>query len=367
MSLVLHVGMPKCASSALQTYLSTQEFGADTKNRCAYIALQENGKIVSGKELSVKASASPYGYCASHAGKLLSEYSDAQKREVRAVIRDMLREHSKVVLSCEAWGGNPETLSDDCVFADDDFDVRVVAYIRPQVEWLNSAWWQWGAWSNTSLLNWTQQNRAKAKWHRIVQKWRRKPWVQGLDVRVLDDDIVRDFAAYLGNYPVSLQPQANQGLPDVVLRLFQRNRALRQTAHSSAVEFILSRQIQFGQAYAPTPWVLRPNLIAQLVEYFREDNEALLESLSENQKNRMSTDPRWWDANAYQDKRVNKAADRKLQADELELLTVDALHAITRLDAKLREFQLGWSRLKEKFEGSIDERELMSLLGKELH
>jgi hypothetical protein len=353
--------MPKCASSALQTYLSTQAFSKDTQNRCAYIALHADGKIVWGEDLFFNAAASPYGYCASHDGSSLSAYTETQKRDAQALIRRLTQEFDTVVLSCESWGGSPETFSDDCLFADIDIDVRVVAYIRPQVEWMNSAWWQWGAWSDVPLLQWVEKNRAKAKWSRVLHEWRSKAWVQHVDLRILDEDIVQDFASYLGAYSASVQALANQGLPDVILRLFQRNRGLRQNAHSSAIEFILSRQMHFAQSYMPTPWVLRPKLIAQLLAYYSDDNARLLQCLSEDQKNKMASNSLWWSPVGYQGKHLHKATDKKLELEELEKLTVDALQVIDRLDARVREFQSNWMKLRDKFDLTPEDLEANGL------
>ncbi|MDQ9172260.1 hypothetical protein Q8A64_17760 [Oxalobacteraceae bacterium R-40] len=318
--------------------------------------MQEQGKIVWGEDLYAIAALSPYGYCASHAGKVLETYSDSQKHNARAVIRELMQEYETVVFSCEAWGRAPNAFSENCLFAD-EFNVRVVAYVRPQVEWMNSAWWQWGAWTDLPLIRWIQKNRSKAKWHQILQAWRRKSWVGNIDIRILEDDIVQDFVSHLGDYSISIQPYANQGLPDIALRLFQRNRALRQSAHASAIEFILSRNIAFGQNYEPTPWVLRPKLIAQLLDYYRSDNEALLDCLPEVQKIKIKGNAFWWDTGPYMEKPFHKAADKKIPLEELEQLTVDALQTISRLDARLREFQAGWMKLKGKIDFTKDDLE----------
>ncbi|MBK1723532.1 hypothetical protein CKO23_14960 [Thiocystis violacea] len=326
--------MPKCGSSALQSYLSSSALEQVTEGRCAYVSLQRDGRVLSGAELARSAVSSPYGYCSSLGGDLIKALTAQQQRDARAVLEELGGKHETVILSCEAWGAHPAHFADDCLFADDRFRVEVVAYVRPQVEWMNSAWWQWGAWTTLQSGQWIRRQRHSVCWHSLLSQWESKPWVEQLNVRVLDGDIVQDFMADLG-YAVGPQAQINRGLPAIVLRLFQRHRQLRAGPHDSAIDFVLSRHLRLDKTH--TPWVMRPGLVRELVDFFREDNERLSLRLAPDDREKMLSDRRWWEADAYAGRALRSPAvlDR-VNGAELEGLAVAALEAIGRLDAELR-------------------------------
>jgi uncharacterized small protein (DUF1192 family) len=336
MNVLLHLGMPKCGSSALQTYLSSPTFAKDSGGRCAYVALHAGGKLLWGDALHANAAASPFGYCSSHMGNVLSRYTPDQKRAVQAGMRDLLRSHDLLVLSCEGWGANHTLFFDDCLFDDPAFQIGALAWVRPQIEWMNSAWWQWGAWSKASASKWIQHTRPKAQWHTAARAWSKKPWVKQVGFRLLEGEIVQDFMGLLG-YPVSPQASANESLPASVLRLFQRNRSLRPGVHDSAIEFSLARHLRLGGG--KTPWILRQKMVERLLKYYRKDNEALLAALPADQGERMRNNPLWWDASAYAERTLSTPTPGAPKVDELEALTVAALETIARLDAQLRRLE----------------------------
>lgn len=336
MNVILHLGMPKCGSSALQTYLSGPALQRDTGGRCTYVALHAQGKLLAGPDLMAYARASAYGYCSSHAASVISQYSASQKRSLRSQLQELGKQYETLIFSCEGWGPNAHRFARGCLFADKAFDVTVVGYVRPQMEWLNSAWWQWGAWGELSLGKWIERNRVKALWHTVMQAWAAQPWVRQAQTRLLNGEVVQDFMSSLG-YHIPAQPRANQSLPATVLRLFQRNRRLRPGVHDSAIEFVLARQLKMEGG--STPWVLRQRMVSELLPFYRKDNERLLETLPAEQRQKMQGDARWWDAAHYLQRPVGRPVAGQIDAAALEKLTVAALEAVHRLDAQVRQME----------------------------
>ncbi len=155
-------------------------------------------------------------------------------------------------------------------------------------------------------------------------------------MRLLKGDIVQDFMSHLG-YQIPEQVRTNQALPELVLRLFQRNRQLRPEPHESEIEFALMRHLNIAGKRAP--WVMRQNMVERLLRLYHEDNESLLRFLPEAQRDVMRHDPRWWDVSAYADKKPGKLEKMNLPKGELEELTVAAMEAIVRLDEEVRRLR----------------------------
>lgn len=341
MKILLHIGMPKCGSSALQTFWSSGSFYEAAKTeRTAYIAVHQDGQLWSGDELVSKASASAHGYLSSHSGSELAAMGVAKRRHVIAEIKAMAADYDQLIFSNEGWGPHPDEFIDDILFADPAFEVSILAYVRPQVEWMNSAWWQWGAWTDAPLNKWVNGNIAKANWNLQLKKWLQKSWVKRVDVRLLQGDVIQDFNSYAG---ISLNAGGhhNQGLPGLVLRLFQHHRKLRPGPHKSAIDFVLSRQLEMERGN--TPWVIPPPMVSRLITAFHEDNQKLLDLLPPDQRDHMLQDHRWWDAEAYSSKTLSPPFVQRLNPNDLETLSVAALEAVFRMDEELRRLkkQLG--------------------------
>lgn len=347
MKLLLHIGMGKCGSSALQTYLCSEEFSAVVSGRCAYVALHQDGSLLWGDSLSACVATSVFGYCSSHTGSAISELDSKQRKNVVAQLKALGEQYDTLILSNEGWGPNPEHFIVDCLFSDPAFDVSVLAYVRPQVEWMNSAWWQWGAWTKAPMPRWVNNNRPKAQWYALIQQWNVKPWVNQVDIRLLDGDVVQDFMAYLG-YTVPASSRTNQSLSASVLRLFQHNRQLRPGPHDSAIEFAMARHLSLEAG--KNPWVLKYPQVEQLIEFYRQDNEQLVDILPTEQSKKMLRDPRWWQAETYAARNVSPPSVKKLNVHDLEQLSVAALEAIVRLDGEVRKLQRRLSVLKNSKE-----------------
>lgn len=335
MRILLHVGMPKCGSSALQACWSSKAFEqAGRVARIGYAAVHENGKVWSGDELVESAAANVYGYLSSHGGKGLSAFNMLERARIRKSLLGLATKYDTLILSNEGWGPHALDWADDSLLASKDFDVTVLAYVRPQAEWMNSAWWQWGAWTDAPLPRWVNRNLAKVQWHDLLGQWQQKPWVRQVDVRLMQGDVVQDFMQYAG---VKLAPQArtNQSLPASVLRLFQHHRELRPGPHDSAIEFVLARQLSLEQGR--TPWVMRPALIEQLIAGCAEGNRQLMSMLPAEQQALMTADSRWWDPRSFDERELRPAMTKQLNLAELEGLAVAALQAISRLDEEVRK------------------------------
>lgn len=332
MKIFLHVGMPKCGSSALQTYLSHNPSIVCGDDKFDYAVIRPGGSLISGNTLIEEAASSAFRYAATIPAERINKMSRKSQNKFMNEV-GLLSEHADgLIISSEGWGQKAELFNDECIFNNAEFDTHVIMYVRPQVSWVNSAWWQWGAWTDRPLARWLRANKDSANWFLSASKWREKRWVNDLTIRVLPSSIVDDFATILG---AEFQDELihNKSLPGSMLRIFQRNRGLRHNAHDSSIDFILARHLELDQV--ATPWVIPPNLVEKLIDYFRDDNDRLMALLSPEQSEIMSNDDRWWSPNAYDSLVHEKAGPIKANAVELESITVAALMAVKSCDKQI--------------------------------
>jgi hypothetical protein len=328
--------MPKCGSSSLQAYLSSDHFKAVSKsNKLAYAVINEMGYLIIGDELCLKAKQLPFQYLTSASGANISKFSDDIKKSLIKKIQSLEAYFDTLIFSNEGWGQNPHHFYSQNLFDHPSLNVTFLAYVRPQVEWLNSAWWQWGAWTDAPLRKWIRVNRMKARWYDTISKWSEKDWVRKIDIRIFNDDIVGDICSYLKIVDNSQPVYLNYGLPEIVLRIFQRNRVLRPGPHDSMVDFILREHLDLSNNLG-TPWVLRENIVKSLVDYYVEDNKSLSGLLSFAQQETMLNDTRWWSHLQYPATAKSSNVMKSMRHKDLEPLLVSALNAIVALDAKLR-------------------------------
>jgi hypothetical protein len=338
MKIILHIGMSKCGSSALQSYLSSSEFYEIGKlNRIVYAAIDEKGGLQHGAPLIKNAAGSNFGYITSCSGSHISALDKAFKKKLLRNIASLKTDYDTLILSNEGWGSNPSHFLNDVFLSSKDLRVTILGFVRPQIEWLNSAWWQWGAWADAPFHKWINSNKSKAKWFELFSKWENIKWASDVEIKLLSPDIVSDFNTFLGlQSRLNLSPKKiNAGLPEQILRLYQRNRNLRSGSHSSDIDFILSKHISLDGE--KTPWVVPYRLTRSLIEYFLEDNKNLLTKISSIQKKDMESNNSWWSADCYLEKLVRPANQKHLKCHELEPILVSALEAIVRLNNELKK------------------------------
>lgn len=304
--LILHVGSAKCGSSALQTALSAQtRLTAPNTPGLVYAALHARRGLLHGPDLVAVAQSQSFGYESSSFAQDL--------RDMDCFYRDKtLANNDHVILSNEGWFSNFNMMAKSGFLDALGVSFGVFAVVRPQIEFVNSGWWQWGAWDKfPSLETWSA--RQATLWHSHLRKWQRHPACTGITVRLMSRDIVGDFFDAYGLTPEPELPRgqtSNVSLPGEVLRLFQRHPDLRQGR--PVIDFVLSKFVLGTQ---PTPWVVNPDLAEKLVTQARDDNEALCALLPGDQAARMRNTQGWWSADAYADKPLESSVPQPADTD----------------------------------------------------
>ncbi|KMW58815.1 hypothetical protein AIOL_003795 [Candidatus Rhodobacter oscarellae] len=176
-------------------------------------------------------------------------------------------------------------------------------YVRPQVEFINSSWWQWGVWGNMPFEQWYKHRLRESKWDEMLVAMSALPVEHELHIGTCSENVVADFYAKLGvdPKPELLNARTNETLSTAAISFLLRNRKYRPTPHANKADVILEDFAPFKAA--PKPWCLQPHLVEEVIERNRESNLRLLELVPAHVAEQIAADPHWWDPNAYADKR----------------------------------------------------------------
>lgn len=293
---ILHIGAPKCGSSALQMALSASPAlrGADG-SRYAYLARHSRG-VLQGGALTRAAQASPYGY-ANWANMARGEDADAYWAGLRAAVRQCGARGAVPVLSSEGWiergqafgvrsglgGGAP---------------VEAIAFVRPPLDWLNAAYWQWGVWQYGAFHNRNTETwlgPARFGLGRQIADWAA---VLAIRLRVLPagQDAVGGFARAYG-LPLRPLGQVNGAVPPALIGFLLRNRRFRPSPHASAVEFVFNRWCLVPGT--PRPWAFLPRFAEAIWPALQDEVSRLLDVLPENEAGALLADPGWRSLGPY--------------------------------------------------------------------
>ncbi|NHK27001.1 hypothetical protein FF098_003665 [Parvularcula flava] len=191
LKIIVHIGYSKCGSSAIQHYLCRNRRLVSGQDSLGYFVVT-NGRLIPDWQVALKNRASLAGYSAS-TGSLADAILSLDRH-----YRDNPQDRSVPIISNENWGNNiniaglrdlPEELRAR-------LDLHVLAWVRPQISWLQSAWWQWFAWredrASIETIWKTQCNTAK--WTTRLERIAALDCVRRVSVRLNDGrDIIEDL------------------------------------------------------------------------------------------------------------------------------------------------------------------------------
>ena len=320
---IVHIGAGKCGSSALQRSLSLKPLLKGPQGRnLEYIVIDNSGGLVRGQAIVNAAKASVYGYLSS---------TDLRNDTSTDLVIDGIRRLADIapnvvpVVSCEGWIAKSELFRDRSIFLEAGLAAEVVIYVRPQLDWLNSGWWQWGAWSGHALERWLNANIENVKWDRAIGVWTDMPGVSKVHVRLATGDVPADFGM-LFDVELSSSGRVNVSGDGLLLRALQRFRAFRSHEHDPFFEFAFAK-------WAPgprrkTPWVIPHAEGERILEKLRPSNSALMELTGPQIAEQMQNDPRWWSIKPYLEKDVEPVMIDGLSIKDYEELLTRAFYAL---------------------------------------
>ena len=297
---ILHVGAPKCGSSALQQALSVSPdlIGADGQRHVYQAArMTKAGPVpVQGRRLGAMVRHSVHGY-ATWPNVTRQDDPVAYWQIVAKGVADVRHQGHVPILSSEGWIAHAAAAAGLRQAAGLDL-LDVIAFLRPPLDWLNAAYWQWGIWPIGVLHNphterWIKRVRYDPASQ--VVDWTRVPGVR-LSVDSARSDVVAGFARRYG-LPLEAGGTVNSAPPPALTGFLLRNRRYRPTAHDSATEFVVQRWCRF----APTDklWAFPPRFATEAWPRLQEDVARMMEALPPTTAERLLAEPGWTTLDPY--------------------------------------------------------------------
>lgn len=322
---IFHIGFGKTGTSSIQASLCQNEELFSENQAYKYLVVSEEGEILSNEKVRYLSGKNGLGYCSS-----TPNFADLKNlREIGKQVEEYNRRGITPVFSQEDWARRAGDFTANNVFREMGITVDVVAYVRPQVEWMNSGWWQWFAWNSqfkavqdvtsawgTHFISWAAQ----------LSNWEKIQNVNKVDVRLHSKDVVTDFFdKYLkvSSYKINKQ-RSNVSLPPILVKLLLNFSEVR-TEHSAHVDEKLSKA--FPGVFS-NPWVITREYAEFLLKSLEADNKSLLRFISAELQEEMLKDDRWWSITAYLNKCDNVTTDFKLSEEEKDLLLKNMLDYI---------------------------------------
>ena len=328
---ILHIGMGKCGSSALQAALSANpRFGRESGPEAIYLAHDHKLRLIEGRRLTRQAETRNAGHAN---GATTLDLLDGAV-DLDALARTIARHRAAgrdVVLSNEGWARHAARFAESRFVERVAPDAEIVVSVRPQVEWLNSAWWQWGAWSDRPFDRWMRRQRdlGSYDWHATVEAWKTVPGVAAIRVMPASFDVVGAFRRATG-LPLVGGPRSNRTAPAVLLRRMQLHPDLRP---GPGADFLYAHHLPTLKGKAP--WVIDPSLAAEVIAETTAGNRALLPLMTDIDAAAVAADARWWDAAAFADRTPEPADPVPPDPAALEALAHAALTSLSAVDRQV--------------------------------
>jgi hypothetical protein len=206
-------------------------------------------------------------------------------------------------------------------------------FIRPPLDWLNSAWWQWGAWSGQPFEKWYSRAIKRIQWARYFEEWNNLPMVHSVDLRLATNDVVSTFGECI-NCDWAELPRTNISSSGILLRFLQANREFRPNPNAARTEFTLNRWVDWPKS--PPPWIINKHYQERTLKLFRPQLEKILKIANPLTRQQIESDPRWWSSQPYDERKI-EAQLAKLDDEQREQLIRTLIKGIVDLDEKYRK------------------------------
>ena len=304
MKTYIHIGVDKCGSSSLQRFLSTNGLFLNNQNKYfEYRCFSKKG-ILSPEKIKLLSSKNKKGYESSMSFIKILDFEETKLNGM--IDKNKIQNVDKLdqIFSCEDWyrGLKKEKfisiLSKFLVDNNED-KLIFIAFLKSPVLWINSAWWEWGAWQSNKnkyyFEDWLEKMIINVNWYRHFKLFNLLNKNHQLILKPIKKDIIIDFSKILNlKEDLRLIERINTGLPIEILKFY-----LKYPKLSSILKKTLFKKKNF---VGNVPWILSQSNIRTILYNTYESNKKLLNLMEEEDKNFLINDRSWWDIDFYKNK-----------------------------------------------------------------
>ena len=273
--LLIHAGFAKCGSASIRTALFQN-----------FRRLQKDNVFVFDKDLKIARTAADLIGTPIWSLERARKHSENLTRKLSAETAQLLKRKgdSIAILSAENLA-NPG-MADLFAGLDTQCDVSIVFYLRPQLQWIPSAWKQWGLKTGASLNDFVAQcieTRTPA-FRRDIESWKSTFPAANIHVRFLIPELLsagspaQDFLNLLGlsekGYVFESEVR-NPSLDVSVLHVLSKNPHLFSDIHDNRLMLALTRALP-KEFRSTNVEMLSVEQETKIEECFRDENQWLL-------------------------------------------------------------------------------------------
>jgi hypothetical protein len=274
--IILHAGFAKCGSTSIRTAL--------LQNFCE---LQKHNVFVFDKALKIAHRAADLGtpiWALAEAKKKSENLSQRLGDQFAAAAKD--RADHLAVLSAENLA-NPGMAQ---LFAglDRRFEIWLIFYVRPQLQWIPSAWKQWSLKEGVPLSEFVSKclDAGRPSFRLGIETWKSALPKARVHVRFLIPELLnggnpaQDFFHLVGlskdNYTFESEPR-NPSLDASILHVLSKNPHFFSGVHDNALTLALTRAWS-KKFRSKNIQMLSPEQEARIEKRFRDENLWLLKT-----------------------------------------------------------------------------------------
>jgi len=275
--LTIHAGFAKCGNASIRTALF-QNFRQLQKHNVS--VFDKNLSIARTQEDLIGTSIWTLERARKKSEKLTQTVSD----EIAAAAKRKTGHHA--ILSAENLSspGMAELFGG----LDSQFDVSVIFYVRPQLQWIPSAWKQWDLKTGVLLSNFVSQciEAHRPAFRSGIEAWKNALPAANLQVRFLVAELLaggnpaEDFFTVLGlpvgDYKIEAE-RRNPSLDVSILHVLSKNPHLFSDIHDNQLTLALTRALP-EKFRSTNIQMLSAEQEAKIEEHFREENLWLLKT-----------------------------------------------------------------------------------------
>lgn len=234
--LLIHTGFAKCASSSIQSFLTLNpKFEIDGKT-FRFLGFNQSDDLVDTQRIEQRGHYPPYFF--------QTNFSNDNFR-LSKQLRSIKRCKADVgIISSEALSSwlTPDRA---VLLSALDIPIHLFVVVRPFSDWLNSAWWQWGAFTGHEVDRWVSSIDIGA-FPMSLSSWLSLPQISKCTLVDLNDSPVEKLADVLG-LKTAQSKKVNTGSSEELLRFLIKNKeVLGRAVHKPQIEFILNDELDFS-------------------------------------------------------------------------------------------------------------------------